>query len=465
VAAMSLDLWTPRFDEDRLHPNFRTILSHGSPEPREVITEWSAGFSDRDGKFVDEFQLTFDSSFWELYLNASFGALGFERRFDHAAPDFELIRLGATTIAEATIASNAGGYRPEWNKQGVIRAPSFDLRQAIRYTATRLSNAIASKSRKYIESYGDLPHVRGCPFVVCVAPFDFPFSFDWSQAALRQVLFALDEPMTETRSDGTKFIVGLSETSEITKDTGADIPAGLFRDKRLSHVSAVLFSSLATFSKVRALSKGPEEWSWFKSVRFNAHGTEPFVEVSQKPEHAESLLDGLILCQNPYATHALDASPFEGREITIETWDIEADEYICEAPHKALIWRFVFTAKPGSTELTEAVPATADEPVYKEFARPKWPDRELRPVAGFVGVGINNHLAHIGDWTAVVFQDSVDKTWHAMAVRLHVYSLPEFRDANGDDGPGSITCPDDHETMQEAFEHICSAIDAEGEAS
>lgn len=134
---MSLDLWTPRFDDDRLHPNFRTILSHGSPESREVITEWSAGFSDRDGKFVDEFQLTFDSSFWELYLNASFGALGFERRFDHATPDFELNRSGATTIAEAAIASNAGGYRPEWDKQGVIRAPSFDLRQAVRYTATR----------------------------------------------------------------------------------------------------------------------------------------------------------------------------------------------------------------------------------------------------------------------------------------------------------------------------------------
>lgn len=191
-------------------------------------------------------------------------------------------------------------------------------------------------------------------------------------------------------------------------------------------------------------------------------GTQPTRKPEAPPEYSESLLDGLILCVNPFAETPLDTSPFEGREVTIETWNVESGEYSCDAPHNALIRRFVFTAKPGELKGTEPPRIGEGDPAYKEFARPKWPDRELRPVPGFVGVGVNNHLAHVDDWTAVVFQDSVDGTWHAMAVKMHVYSLPEFRDTNGDDGPGSIARLDDHETLEEAFEDICKAIEDEG---
>ena len=38
---------------------------------RAVLENWAQGFEDRDGKFVQEFQLTYESSFWELYLYAA----------------------------------------------------------------------------------------------------------------------------------------------------------------------------------------------------------------------------------------------------------------------------------------------------------------------------------------------------------------------------------------------------------
>jgi len=455
---MTLDLWTPKFDEDRLHPNFRTILSHGSQEAREVISSWSNDFPDRDGKLIDEFQLTFDSSFWELYLNAAFQQLGFSCQYNHPSPDFELIDGANTVIAEAAIASNAGGYRPEWDKQGFVRTEGFDIRQAIRYTATRLSNAITTKAKKYIDSYQALTHVNEKPFVICVAPFDFPFSFDWSQTALRQVLYGIDEPMIERNSEGEKFVIGLSESQAVTKDSGVDIPVGLFRDDQLSHVSAVLFSSLATFSKARALSEGAEEYSLFRAERYNAHGTESFVQVAKKPEYTESLLDGLILCLNPHANHLLDPSRFQDTEISIESWNPDTNEYICEAPHNSLIRRFVFTTKVRESNKDAETSSIPTEPEYNEIARPKWTDRELRPVNGILGLAINNHLAHVDDWTAVVFQDSVDGTWHAMAVKLHVHSLLEFREVNGDEGPGSVARLDDHATLEEAFNDICDSI-------
>jgi hypothetical protein len=36
----------------------------------DVLTDWARGFIDRDGKFVKEFQTTFNSCFWELYVYA-----------------------------------------------------------------------------------------------------------------------------------------------------------------------------------------------------------------------------------------------------------------------------------------------------------------------------------------------------------------------------------------------------------
>jgi hypothetical protein len=55
---------------------------------RRVLEEWAKGFIDRDGKFVNEFQTTFESSMWELYLNAYLRELGATLNFSHHAPDF-----------------------------------------------------------------------------------------------------------------------------------------------------------------------------------------------------------------------------------------------------------------------------------------------------------------------------------------------------------------------------------------
>jgi hypothetical protein len=66
-----MDLLTPVVGEEAPHPNFRTITKYANTFNKDVLNEWARGFKDRDGKFVKEFQTTFDSSFWELYLFAA----------------------------------------------------------------------------------------------------------------------------------------------------------------------------------------------------------------------------------------------------------------------------------------------------------------------------------------------------------------------------------------------------------
>ena len=66
------------------------------------------------GKFVREFQTTFNSSFWELYLFAVLKNPGIEVDFSHSSPDFVAKNLPLTI--EATIASHAHDDGPEWEK-------------------------------------------------------------------------------------------------------------------------------------------------------------------------------------------------------------------------------------------------------------------------------------------------------------------------------------------------------------
>jgi hypothetical protein len=62
-----MELFRPLVPRGELHPNFVNTLRAPSASVRNVLMEWARDFPDRDGKFVKEFQTTYNSSFWELY--------------------------------------------------------------------------------------------------------------------------------------------------------------------------------------------------------------------------------------------------------------------------------------------------------------------------------------------------------------------------------------------------------------
>ncbi len=63
-------------NKNNLHNNFLRIMNENNKPIRKVIEDWSKDFVDRDKKFIDEFQLTFNSSYWELYCHAVFRKMG-----------------------------------------------------------------------------------------------------------------------------------------------------------------------------------------------------------------------------------------------------------------------------------------------------------------------------------------------------------------------------------------------------
>jgi len=344
-----MELFVPAVEQSRLHPNFRNILAEGNEYNQRVMSEWAEGFVDRDNKFVVEFQTSFNSSFWELYLFACFKELGFAVDFSHQSPDF-LMRKDETEICvEAAIASNAEGAIPEWEgrlSKEVLE--NLERDRAIREATIRLANALSSKYDKYKTKYSKLAHVRAKPFFIAVSAFDQPYFFLEQDQAIRRVLYAYDQALWTYDHEGNKQrIFAHVHINSIRKDNGTILPLGYFTSPQMKEVSAILFSNTATLSKVRALSSDPNENVLFSYVRYFRDGMRMEEATVLKSDYEESLLDGLHIYHNPFAEMPLDYSLFDCPGVTQHSYDTTRRLPYDDADDGVLMYRmsFCFTGK------------------------------------------------------------------------------------------------------------------------
>ena len=334
-----MDLFAPVVSEDAQHANFRMITKYANTFNQDVLNEWARGFKDRDGKFVKEFQTTFDSSFWELYLFAVMKHFQLKVDFSFNAPDFVITNHGGINV-EATVASHAQGSTPESLQSGA--SIPDDLNEFNRQTIIRISNSFAAKRRKYIESYAKLPHVQKRPFVLGVSAFDRPSAMLTCQRAIEAVLFGyyVDEERF-LREGGT--LEG-KRIESVTKDNKSPVPVGIFASRDFAWLSAVIFSSTATWGKVRALSSDPNPNIVFQTVKRNLSDAKPLVTKARKADYHESLLDGLRLYHNPEATHKLNKDIFRDTDVFQSYYSEEKQDWVYEDRTGLLLFRRVHTA-------------------------------------------------------------------------------------------------------------------------
>jgi hypothetical protein len=305
----SLDLFTVTQDQEKLHPNFRAILEENSPYLREKISSWALGFKDRDNKFVNEFQTTFNSSFWELYLFAVLKHLNLTVDFSYESPDF-LVKGNNNFCIEATTANHPVGGQAEWERSySIDELKNWSKEKMINNATVRLANAFISKSNKYLKSYKNLKHVSNNAFVLAIAPFDSPYFFLQNHQAIRRVLYGFDRYKAIDWNNEEREIIEEINFKDIAKPNGSKVPLGYFNSLDYSHISAVIFSSIATVGKARLLSDDPR-LILASYKKYNDLGTQPIYEILEKGEAKEHLLDGLTVFHNPYATIPFNAEEF-----------------------------------------------------------------------------------------------------------------------------------------------------------
>jgi hypothetical protein len=155
----------------------------------------------------------------------------------------------------------------------------------------RLSNALMGKSEAYKTRYAALPHMAGRAYVVAIANYgrqDFNLLGDVAMQCL------LYDP---------------EDKKQVLKANGSPVPLGLFNSDTYSHISAVMFSSVATFGKTRAIGKRDGEFV-FQATRIR-NNIEPIRIVARMSDYTESLTDGLKLYTNPFAAVPIDVTRFD----------------------------------------------------------------------------------------------------------------------------------------------------------
>ncbi len=350
-----MDFFAPLVEKEKWNKNFLSVLLPFRKSERELFNQWAEGFVDRDGKLVIEFQTTFNSSFWEIYLFSCFKEYGFKVDWSHQSPDFILTEIGGGLIVEAATTNSAQGKPNEWDRN--FSQEELEVLQCFRDINTeaiiRLSNTILTKVKKYHDTYKKLDHVKNKPFILAVAPFEQPhFNIQYDRP-IRALLYDyyvdedafLENP--EGHPDGPLSI----NLGFVEKDNGAEIPLGIFNDSQLSEISAVIFSCTATWGKLSAMSRNPATSTVVRSIWATAPDGVPEKRCCSPAEHEEGILDGLHIYHNPYATYPLSPNIFRAPRVVQHYFDHQTLQWIHEGQTDALLYRQVLVSENSEKSL------------------------------------------------------------------------------------------------------------------
>jgi hypothetical protein len=409
----NIDLFSVDIPEERLHPHFKKIRSDYFASVRKVLAQWVEGFIDRDNKFKIEFQTTFNSSFWELYLHAAFREIGLVADFSHERPDFIFDEF----VAEA-VTSNPPNYGlPESAPIDHLQI-SDNLSAMVRLSTLQLSGAIRSKMLKYQSEYRYLPQVGNKPFVVCIAPFDQPSAHSVGSRPILRCLYGFDG-MNSQEVDGVTVYNGFSEAAGDFKANGSHVDLGIFKNDSFADVSAVIFSNVATIGKARALAEDDGSMRYFLYERYDPNSDKPKCKMQKRSEYRETILDGLTVFLNPFARIKFNPRIFINREIAI--WESSDLAY---EPEDFLLNRIIHsidTFKEG--EQPEPV-----NPMPFPQA-PRWPEGQAVFMGGNVAHFVDTHLMHYKGFTVSITRCLVDNDWQYLVKKGSYYSLREYTES------------------------------------
>ncbi len=305
-----------------------------APE-RAVLQQWAEGFLDRDGKFVQEFQTSFESGMWELYLHAALKEWGLPVDMTHHAPDFVVGGPQPFTM-EATIAAPARGGKPAFG-YGVSDIPN-DFTQFNIEASIRICNSFTAKVKRYRDHYIKLPHVASKPFVIAIASFDRPLAHLAAGRPVIAALYGLYHDEAATSPGATDIVSYNVSAAPKTEDVAIDL--GLFCDEAYSEVSAVLYSSVATWGKVRALADCPGAQTVYTTFHPRADSIMPVIRRTPKRAYVEHLHDGLMLLHNPFAKAPLESATLAHPRIAQMRPALDG-ELVTEAPEDFLLVRML----------------------------------------------------------------------------------------------------------------------------
>lgn len=310
----------PELSENELHPKFKLLRDeYYYSGARKIIENWASDFHDRDNKLAKEFQTTFHSSFWELYLNAVIRKLGLKIEEKHNRPDF-IIRENNEFYIEAVVSEikNNGVPESERTLEDLLSmltpiTSDDEFSKLIDEAIARHSNSIFSKLDKYLGYYDKkgkwIKGYRECdwinetkPYIIALSSYD---QINYGKEYIYSMFALLYGWYYSPENDGYT-----SRTSIIKPGTDSELELAIFNNEKLKNVSAIIFTNVLTLGKLSSLSKSKQaDPAHIINIRYDC--ISPHFKIQEVDiDHPEDLLDGVYIFHNPNAN-----APFKCDEI------------------------------------------------------------------------------------------------------------------------------------------------------
>lgn len=251
-----IDFFSPLSWKERLSVDFLQVSSsEGFSAARGIISAMMRWNEDIDGNFVEQFQTTgFDARLWELYLFAALTEAGYSIERPSPAPDFLARGPHGEFALEATTINPSVG--PD-EKAFASQRPSNESEIAAyvqNYLPIRYAGPLTAKLRK---AYWTKPAAAGKPLVFAIQDFHDTMSMTYSGTALPTYLYGTTQ---EAHRDLTGLLTVTPRHITEHKWGQKTVPSGFFSLPGSEHVSAVIFNSSATISKIQPNGRG--RWFW-----------------------------------------------------------------------------------------------------------------------------------------------------------------------------------------------------------
>lgn len=188
-----------------------------------------------------------------------------------------------------------------------------------------------------------MPQAASSPYVIAIAAFDRPLAHFAASRPILAALYGLYHDENATPRDATK--VTSYSVFAAAKSEKVDNPVGLFCDDSYPEVSAVIYSSLVTWGKVRALADNPQAHTIYRTFHPREGGLIPEIKTTPKSEYREHLLDGIWVLHNPFATHPIPEGVLSHPRLA-EIRVAQDGELLVQAPDDFLLVRTLFSVNP-----------------------------------------------------------------------------------------------------------------------
>lgn len=196
----STDLFVSVVPERRLHPAFRALCdSRFHREAKALMNAFYVRMGDPNGNFLGDFQA--DGFHRRLFELACFGYLesaGFALDRSYLAPDFLVSRDGVSLAVEATTANPPTGRDTDISVRQMEQLSPEEIFEKVNREFPRRMMSILRK--KLARRYDELPHCKGKPLILMVAPFFEPGAVFYNDDALVNCLYGTGDATEGSRS-------------------------------------------------------------------------------------------------------------------------------------------------------------------------------------------------------------------------------------------------------------------------